>query len=214
MDTNRSAYPLDWPPGWPRTKSYHRTDALFGKRDRSTNGFGYLKSLTIADGTKRLLDELAKMNATTIVISSDMKLRKDGLPISGQPTPPDPGVAVYWRDRNRSERCIAVDRYNSIADNLGAIAATLSAMRAIERHGGAEILDRAFTGFVAMLPGPANTPWHDILEVERDASAYVVEMRYRVLRGKYHPDRPEGDADQFLAVQHAWDAFKIERGIK
>jgi hypothetical protein len=46
------------------------------------------------------------------------------------------------------------------ADNLAAIAATLEAMRAIDRHGGATILNRAFTGFTA-LPPPADC-WKEL----------------------------------------------------
>ena len=38
---------------------------------------------------------------------------------------------------------MAIDAYTRTADNLAAVAATLEAMRAIERHGGAQILERA-----------------------------------------------------------------------
>jgi hypothetical protein len=93
-------------------------------------------------------------------------LRNDGLPLSKQREPEDPGVAVYWKTDGKS-LVIAADCYTKIADNLAAVAATLDAMRAIERHGGAAILERAFTGFTA-LPAPmtGQKPWRDVLGVQ------------------------------------------------
>lgn len=61
----------------------------------------------------------------------------DGFPRSGQSEPSDGGVAVYWLTSTGETKCIAIDRYDRVADNLAAVAATLDAMRAIERHGGA-----------------------------------------------------------------------------
>ncbi|ROU09438.1 hypothetical protein [Lysobacter enzymogenes] len=83
-------------------------------------------------------------------MSTNLTLRRDGLPRSDQREPADPGAAVYWTDCTGADRCMAVDRYTKTAGNLAALAATLEAMRAIERHGGAEILDRVFTGFTAL----------------------------------------------------------------
>jgi hypothetical protein len=87
-----------------------------------------------------------------VIISSDLKLRNDGLPYSNQRTPEDNGIAVWWKiDGER--RVIAPDKYTKIEDNLYAIGKTLEAMRGIERWGGGEIMVRTFTGFTA-LPGP------------------------------------------------------------
>jgi len=48
---------------------------------------------------------------------------------------------------------MAIDRYSTVEGNLAAIAATLDAMRAIERHGATVILERTFADFMA-LPAP------------------------------------------------------------
>ena len=102
---------------------------------------------------------------------------------------------------------MAIDAYAEVADNLAAIAATLEAMRAIERHGGAIILDRAFQGFAA-LPAPGQTgarPWREVLDCDdsiRDLAS--AERRYKVLRSIHHPDKPSGNADAFDAVEKAW----------
>ena len=119
-----------------------------------------------------------------------MRTRLDGLPRSGERKPDDPGAAVYWETRKGERRVMAIDRYTDVADNLAAIAATLEAMRAIERHGGAQILDRAFTGFVA-LPAPgASKSWRDILEYGGGpARADEIDRNYRILARDAHPDR-------------------------
>jgi hypothetical protein len=145
------------------------------------------KELTIADGTSRVLKVLEQMGYNrSVVISSNLMLRNDGLPRSGQRAPDDPGVAVYWGNGPQA-RCIAVDQYDRVADNLAAIAATLEAMRAIERHGGAAILERAFTGFVAL---PAPTAWWQTLGLKTpNPSRQEIEDAHRSLIMKHHPDR-------------------------
>ena len=162
------------------------------------------KEISIADGVDRVRAELQRMGIRDydLVISSNLELRLDGLPRSGQREPVDPGIAVYWRDAGET-RCMAIDRYDRVADNLAAVAATLEAMRAIERHGGAEILNRAFTGFAA-LPGPGSSEhWADVLD-RADP-----EGSYRRLRSQHHPDRG-GDAEQFRRVQSAYEQYQQE----
>jgi hypothetical protein len=143
------------------------------------------------------------------VISTNLELRLDGYPRSSQRQPDDAGAAVYWRDRGQT-RCMAIDQYFRIADNIGAIAATLEAMRAIERHGGATILDRAFTGFAA-LPPPA-APWFEVLGVQAHTPTAEVIAAYRRLRSETHPDRCP-DSDRFVEVQDAFERFQVERGL-
>ena len=212
------AYPLQWPTGWERSHPAQKTHGRFKSKTSGYRGFGETKrweqgtDLTIADAVKRVREELGRMfiGDDDIVISTNLELRLDGYPRSAQREPDDVGVAVYWRDRGQS-RCMAIDRYYRIADNIGAIAATLEAMRAIERHGGATILDRAFTGFTA-LPPPLG-PWHDILGVAAHTPTDQVREAYRRLRSEAHPDRPTGNADRFADVQAAFEAFCDERGI-
>ena len=162
MDTI-NAYPLQWPVGWQRTHPAQRQHARFGTGGRrTTRGYVMKRDLTVAEGLSRVLDELGRMGIegarAEIIVSSNLKTRRDGLPYSDQRTPDDPGVAVYWRDpkqHGHPMRCMAIDRYHRTADNLAAIAASLEALRAVERHGGAQILDRAFAGFSALPPPPA-----------------------------------------------------------
>lgn len=195
--TEIAASPLCWPPGWRRTKS--RTSAKFGPR-----GSG----ITIEEGVQRIRGELRRMGISpaSIIISTDLKLRRDGLPFSDQPISKlDPGAAVYWRD-GKHQRCMAVDRYTHITDNLAAIAATIEAMRAIERHGSAEILDRAFTGFVALPAPEAQNAPHQVLGVEEHATREEIEYAYRRLAQQMHPDKG-GSSEGMSRINTARDVM-------
>jgi hypothetical protein len=200
------AYPLAWPPGWKRANQRARAKFL-GKVSRSTGepgGWSPKQALTIEQAMQRLRAELRRFGVSDsqTTISTNLRLRQDGCPMSGQAQPQDPGVAVYWKDGKQS-RCIATDRYTKVQDNIAAIAATLEAMRAIERHGGAEILDRAFTGFAA-LPAPEQ-PWQ-VLGLDSHATKDQVREAYRRLARDHHPDRG-GDEQQMMRINSARDAL-------
>ena len=122
----------------------------------------------MADAMKRVKYELERLGVNVVddsIVSTNLKLNLAGLPRGDQGEPSDPGVAVYFQKKSGPMRVIAIDAYRRVRDNLAAIAATLEAMQAIERHGGAQILERAFTGFDAL---PAPKKWWDILECRQD----------------------------------------------
>ena len=184
-------YPLQWPEGWKRTQSYQRKAATFSRQG---------KALTVFDGVQRVLDELQRLGVhqDDVVVSTNLQTRLDGLPRSNQARPGDPGVCVYWKPAKSPMRCMAVDRYDEVQDNLAAVAATLEAMRSIERHGGAAILDRAFTGFAA-LPAPAGgkRDWWTVLELSSTASQAEIREAFNRLAREHHPDR--GGSDERMA---------------
>lgn len=193
-----SRYPLQWPIGWKRTPDGAREYGRFAKRVSSTNGNSWrpLQDVSMAEACQRLLAELERMAVREgdVVISTNVRVRLDGLPYSGERAPADPGVAVYWRDPfNGKERCMAIDRYTKVEQNVAALAATVEAMRAIERHGGAAILDRAFTGFTA-LPAPISAgmhrPWREVMEFPPGAmpDRDQIRRRFQELASKRHPD--------------------------
>ena len=139
-----------------------------------------------------------------IVISTNLKTRMDGLPRSDQGEPRNHGAAVYWETRQRELRVTAIDRYGTVADNLAAIVPTLEAMCAIERHGGAQILDRAFTGSVA-LPAPgAKRHWQAVIGVGPDVrDLATVRAEFRRRAADHHPDRPGGTHDAMAELNAA-----------
>lgn len=183
-----TAYPLQWPDGWPRAKG--RKQANFGRSEvKSGQTFKSKIDITMNDAMKRVRTEIERLGIDVVddmIVSTNLKLNLSGLPRGDQGEPSDPGVAVYFQKPKGPMRVIAIDRYYRVRDNLAAIAATLDAMRAIERHGGAQILERAFTGFAAIAP-PSR--WWDILQVKPDASADVIEANFRRLARDRHPDR-------------------------
>lgn len=208
-------YPLTWPAGWKRTPSTARHRARFNKKTREyrDGGGSWLnsKEVTIAEGTKRVLASLHRLGVQDgdAIISTNLRLRLDGLPMSNQRDPDDPGVAVYWKLRkDKSHKVMAIDQYDRIADNIAAIAATLEAMRAIERHGGARILERAFTGFEAL---PAPRDWKVILGLAHLAAPTLAQAKeaYRRLCQDRHPDTG-GSHDQMTELNWAWSQAQQE----
>lgn len=209
-----NAYPLSWPTGWKRSTA--REHGRFNKKVTQP-GRSYASSadLTIAEALARVLVELGRMGLSRddVVISTNLILRLDGLPRSDQKAPADPGAAVYWEDRKGGHKVMAIDRYYRVADNIAAIAATLDAMRAIERHGGAAILERAFTGFVA-LPSPTERTWREVLELRGTmVSEAGLKDAYRRAASAAHPDKQGGSNEAMSAVNLAYAQAQKELGL-
>jgi hypothetical protein len=212
------SFPLQWPTGWRRTKPEQRSRAKFNKKTYQsyTGGMsgGYWRSseVTITEGTKRVLEQLRGFGVEEgdAIISTNLKLRLDGLPKGDQAEPTDPGVAVYWqRKGDQQHKSMAIDRYDRVADNLAAIAATLDAMRAIERHGGAMILERAFLGFQCL---PMPNTWRSCLAYSDDATPTLEEVKqvYRKKADIHHPDHGGNEAKM---AELNWAMQEAEREL-
>jgi DnaJ domain len=175
-------------------------------RSNGANSWKAKADITMVDAMKRMKVELERLNINVTddsIVSTNLKLNLSGLPRGDQGEPSDPGVAVYFQKKNGPMRVIAIDAYYRVRDNLAAIAATLEAMRAIERHGGAQILERAFSGFAALTAPGKN--WWDVLEVKPDASRQVIEANFRRLAHDRHPDRG-GSHESMSELNEARDA--------
>lgn len=189
------AYPLQWPIAWPRTPDH--------KRD-----WGNLNKMPSNKVRKDLMNELGLLGATRVVISSNVAIRKDGLPYAGQ-RPEDPGVVLYFT-RNGTDVCIPCDRWMTVDANLRAIGKTVEAIRGIERWGAGDLVDAAFNG-ITNKALPANVivtpyqarPWYEVLEVAQTASPEVVKAAYRQKMLKAHPDHG-GSESEFHEVQKAF----------
>jgi hypothetical protein len=222
MRDTPTRYPLAWPVGWKRTPDNRREYGRFGQREQKTGrNYASLEWITVSQACQRLLQELERMavNPQDVIISTNVRTRLDGLPYSNEKEPQDPGAAVYWRDQaavgGPNDRCMAIDRYNKVAQNIAALAATIEAMRAIERHGGAAILDRAFTGFAA-LPAPIvagmKRPWREVLEYGNSpAQREAIQRHYRILASSAHPDKG-GTAERMAELNAARDEALQEAG--
>ena len=209
-----TAYPLSWPIGWKRTAANYRSTARFSRaRRQNYNGkLEFARPLTINEAVDRLQAELDRIGARQVVLSSNLELRLDGQPRSGQREPSDPGAAIYWTTADKQNRALAIDIYDRVADNIAALAATIEAMRAIERHGGAVVMERAYTGFTA-LPAPTERDWQAVLELQAllTPTRDDVEKAYRRLASLRHPDKGgsnEGMAELNRARDEALEAIK------
>jgi hypothetical protein len=162
------AYPLQWPDGWPRTPEGER-------RDRSPF------KTTFDKARWELYRSLELLGATSCVISSHLPLRMDGKPRAdaARMRLPDPGVAVYF-SRDGKQLVIAQDRYPTCHDNLRSIGLAIEGLRTLERHGGGHIMERAFTGFVALSD---RAHWREVLEYPPgvDVSLDDLNARYRAM---------------------------------
>lgn len=188
-------YPLTWPNGWPRTNPYLRANSRF--------------KVKVDKAYRELVQELERLGARGIIISSNLKLRNDGLPYVNQPRHDDEGIAVYFTRKGR-DMVLACDKYASREANMRAITKTIDAIRGIERWGSSDLMERAFNGF-AQLGHDDGRKWWDVLGVTSDASAFEIETAYMRRRSATHPDKG-GDATEFNAVLAAWEQAKQHKG--
>lgn len=203
-----AAHPLAWPDGWARTPArLRKAKASFG---------------TTFDKARHLLfRDLELLGASNVVVSSWLPLRLDGLPRADQARRQleDPGVAVYFTMRKR-QMVMARDAYATVHDNLRSIGLALNYLRGMERHGGATMMERAFDGFTA-LPSPAaprKRPWREVLVLEPTFPGSwadpkgVIEIRYRELAKRRHPDTPGGSNEAMAELNAAIAEARKELG--
>jgi hypothetical protein len=198
MDENSTrAYPLYWPEGWPRTESNKIKRAQF--KDRS-----------VFTARRELESEVRKFGGRDLIISSNLELKLDGTPRSGQKQPADKGVAVFF-ERKNEPMALACDVYSTVEDNLWALVRTLEALRQIERDGSPALINRAFKGFME-LPDPDARQWWEVLGVDKSADKEEIRKAYFRLANIHHPDKG-GDALMFDQVQKAYDLATGKRGV-
>jgi hypothetical protein len=174
------SYPLAWPENWPRIKVDKR---------KSHSPF----STTFDKARRDLLDELRRLGARNVVISSWLPLRQDGQPRAdvARRRIEDPGVAVYFELRGRP-MVMARDAYWNIHDNIRSIGLAIEHLRGLERHGGAVMMERAFEGFAA-LPPPAKSDHWSTLGIRPTKDLDEIAAAFRLRAKDLHPDRG-GDA--------------------
>lgn len=203
------AYPLCWPEGWPRTPPHRREGgSQFVTRSvEGTNSWTTSRPITFTHARRLLVDELARLKATGFVMSSNIQLRNDGEPRadSAERRHDDPGIAIYFSYKGKP-MVMAADRYLTTAANVRSLGLAIEAMRQLERHGGGQMMERAFAGFTALPPPEGSTPkrpWWEVLRYPADPaerevlSAPEVEARYRSMAKKAHPD--QGGSDEAMA---------------
>lgn len=192
-DTHAESYPLSWPDGWPRTM--HAEKSRF--------------KTSMAMARKNLVNELGRLGARNVVVSSNVPLRQDGLPYASFKIPADVGVAVYFQYKDKP-MTFACDRWNSVVDNLDAIGKTIEALRGIDRWGASDMMERAFSGFFS-LP-PAGSDWWNVLNICRSSSLIDVTAAYKRLVRIFHPDN--GSSPNVVMMQKINQAISEARAEK
>jgi len=171
-----------------------------------------LRPVTVSEAVIRVLEELQRMGISQemVLISTNLRTRLDGLPLSNQAAPVDPGVAVYWQLPGE-RKCIAIDLYDQVAQNLAAVAASLEAIRAIERHGGAEIMDRAFSGFTALPEKSSLMTWMVVMDLPAEAPMERIHARYLEMAKTRHPNAG-GSREGWDQLQEAYHQAREAKG--
>lgn len=195
-------YPLQWPQSYPRTK--------WNEKSR----FGNVSFAQARDGLFHELELLLDyQERKTIVLSTNIPLRLDGVPYSGYKQPDDKGVAVYFQYKKEAT-VLCCDKWNKIEHNIWAVTKTVEALRGIERWGVSDFLKHAFTGFNALPPKQPEQKkdWWIVLGYEQRPGNQSwdwagIESQYKSLAKKLHPDAG-GTTEQFQELSHAFSQAK------
>jgi hypothetical protein len=196
-------FPLQWPLGFPRTK--------WPSRSRFGN-------VSFAAARDHVFHELGLMlsyqEKKSIVLSTNVPLKNDGMPYATYKTPDDKGIAIYFQYKEQSI-VICCDQWDRIEHNLWAVAKTIEAMRGIERWGVSDFLKHSFQGFQALPPADSkqsSKTWWQVMAYSQMPGKQPwdwagVEAQYKSLAKKRHPDAG-GTTEAFQELVSAFDQAK------
>jgi hypothetical protein len=182
------SYPLQWPAGYPRT-AVPRSNYKF-----------YPGSFSLEHGM--LVEELRRMKASNVVISTNRPLAADGNAYARYGKIVDVGVAVYFTVDNKG-MVLCCDRWDSLEANLKALTLSVDAMRGLNRWGVSQIMERAFMGFKALPEKAASFPWWEVLGISRQCSKKEVIAGYKRQSKLHHPSRG-GEPHKWKELQDAY----------
>lgn len=181
-------YPLKWVQGRPRTRDRDRKSALWRYE-------GLPITLNVArwrlnNQTGMMTSHGQDWRVTDMVLSTNIRFTASGgrdRNVSRR-DPEDPGVAFYF-SLDGQPHALACDRWDTVQDNIAAIAAHIEALRGQERWGVAD-LKQAFAGHVAL---PAPEQWWQILDLAPNATPAEIDAAWRTKMRHAHPDHGGSD---------------------
>ena len=205
-------WPLCWPDNIARTPPHQRTHARFG-------------DWSIASATSFVLQEINRLNGNphwsddgSIIISSNLRYKRDGTPFSDQAEPADPGIAIYFELQferggkiHKRPVVLSCDRWNRVAWNIYAVGKDIEAQRGRHRWGCTNV-EQAFRGYLAIPERTGGQSWWEVLGILSTASETEVRDAFRVKALTEHPDKG-GTQSGWLKLQEALEQA-LSRVIK
>ena len=188
------AYPLQYPKNWRRTPHAERKPSRFGT--------------SFASARDGLIHEIKLLGGVSPILSTNIPLKRDGLPYANFREPEDSGVAVYFQLFGE-QQCIPCDKWKKVSDNLHAINLTIKALRGLERWGAKDMVRASFQGFKA-LPQEAGKGKTEYFS--EDLTKEELIRRYRELANKLHPDKG-GNKEEFIEMKQQYEK-RLDEEIK
>jgi hypothetical protein len=191
-------YPLAWPGQRPRTPAAKRRA---GESKMAIPGTTKQKPVSIEVACTRVEDQVERLGGVYAVLSSNLELRLDGRPRLDRGQPQDPGVCLYFQMKGKPY-ALACDTFNTVAQNIAALANHIEALRRIERYGVASTAE-TLQAFEAL---PAPKAPHEILGVSPGAGQQTIQAAWREKIAGAHTDRG-GSHDAAAEINAARDAM-------
>lgn len=196
---NKERFPLSWPEGKPRTPEGRRHSSPFTRPVRYSNRYH-----SMSEAVMLIENEARLLGGSGLIVSTNVRLRVDGLPYSGQAQPRDPGAAIYFTLKGKPI-AFACDKFNRVECNLWSIGKTIEATRGIERWGSAT-QEQSFRGFMALPERASGPDPYELLELRPGCSEDALTAAYRRLAKRFHPDVPEtGNYARWQQIQDAYN---------
>jgi hypothetical protein len=197
--------PLSWPSNVARTPPHQRQNARFG-------------DWSITQASVFVLEEINRLNERgfadyedgSVVISTNLRYKLDGMPYGTQPQPADSGAAVYfnlrfarggrWHERPVVLSC---DKWTRVEWNLYAISKDIEAQRGRHRWGCTNV-EQAFRGYTAIPEQTGGLAWWQVLGIMPTSGEIEIREAFRVKAMTEHPDKG-GSQERWLTLQQAFE---------
>ena len=120
---------------------------------------------------------------------------------------------MYW-EQGKAQHVIACDCWTTVRDNMRACGLAIAGLRAIERSGASQVLERVYMGFAALPANASPSTWRAVLEFHADdaVSVEVLRKRFEMIALRAHPDKTTGSHEYMAAVNQAYADARKELG--
>lgn len=177
----------------------------------STSNF----SASLGQTTSQLEDEMDRLGVDRWRGEiANQHTKSNGLPLHNA-NPDDPGFVLRWTDEG-TDHAVGCDHYAKLRDNVREV---FLWMRETRLSGDRPVRTGRSQFASAALPSAdedavvAEEPPHEVLEVAPDAGPDVIEAAARRKAANVHPDKPDGDEEEFIRIQKAKEQLLEDGGV-